>query len=275
MTDSKKAYFRTTELATVPTTVGQLQMMTVKSPSLKGRGDLTLYVPDQAQGRVDLPVVILLHGVYGSHWAWALKGQAHETLQRLIDEGAIEPMILAMPSDGLWGDGSGYVPHLSQDFEQWIVQDVPEAVHVATGNALAVPHYIAGLSMGGFGALRIGAKYPNRFAAFAGHSSITEVAQMGLFVEEDLSAYVHDVDAQSVLSTILRQRESLRPFRFDCGVDDVLIEHNRKLEQSLREAAIDFSYEEFPGGHEWAYWQTHIERTFKFFAQQSDVIKNL
>jgi len=149
MGDSEQNYFRTTDVATVPTSVGTLQMMTVKSPALKGRADLTLYVPDQAKGRANVPVVILLHGVYGSHWGWALKGQAHVTLQRLIDEGAIEPMIVAMPSDGLWGDGSGYVPHISQDFEQWIVEDVPQAVHVATGNALGAPHCIAGLINGG------------------------------------------------------------------------------------------------------------------------------
>jgi len=164
-------------------------------------------------------------------------------------------------------DGRGYVPHISQDFEQWIVQDVPQAVHVATGNALGAPHCIAGLSMGGFGALRIGAKYPNRFAAFAGHSSITAVEQMALFVEEDLSAYRHDPDAQSVLATMLGQRESLRPFRFDCGVDDLLIEHNRALAHALREAGVSFEYAEHPGGHEWPYWQEHIAESFKFFDQ--------
>ena len=267
MGDSEQNTFRTTDVATVPTSVGTLQMMTVKSPALKGRADLTLYVPDQAKGRANVPVVILLHGVYGSHWGWALKGQAHVTLQRLIDEGAIEPMIVAMPSDGLWGDGSGYVPHISQDFEQWIVEDVPQAVHVATGNALGAPHCIAGLSMGGFGALRNGAKYPQRFTAFAGHSSITAVEQMALFVEEDLSAYRHDPDALSVLATMLGQRESLRPFRFDCGVDDLLIEHNRPLAHALTEAGVSFEYAEYPGGHEWPYWQTHIAESFKFFDQ--------
>lgn len=241
-------------------------MLTVKSPALQARADLSIFIPEQAKALTDVPVVILLHGVYGSHWAWALKGQAHVTLQRLIDEGSIGPMILAMPSDGLWGDGSGYVPHAGQDFEQWIVQDVPQAVHVATGNAVDAPYCIAGLSMGGFGALRIGARYPQRFTAFAGHSSITAVEQLELFVEEDLSVYRHDPDAQSVLETMLRQRDTLRPFRFDCGVDDLLIEHNRTLVHALREAGIEVNYEEFPGGHEWPYWQEHLAKTFQFFA---------
>ena len=64
---------------------------------------------------------------------------------------------------------------------------------------------------------------------------------MALFVEEDLSAYRHDPDAQSVLATLLGQRESLRPFRFDCGVDDLLIEHNRSLAHALTEAGVSLS----------------------------------
>src|SRR3546814_20544624 len=96
--------------------------MTVKSASLGARADISLFVPDCVAGLADVPIVILLHGVYGSHWAWALKGGAHLTAQRLIDEDTIPPLVLAMPSDGLWGDGSGYVPHRTRDFERWIVE---------------------------------------------------------------------------------------------------------------------------------------------------------
>ena len=96
-----------------------------------------------------VPVVILLHGVYGSHWAWTMKGKAHETAQRLIDEGKIKPMILVMPSDGLFGDGSAYVPHKTENYEQWIVEDViqvvKERIPQATDDS---PIFITGLSMG-------------------------------------------------------------------------------------------------------------------------------
>ena len=36
-----------------------------------------------------------------------------------------------MPSDGLWGDGSGYVPHADADYERWIVDEVPAAAALA------------------------------------------------------------------------------------------------------------------------------------------------
>src|SRR3546814_9304706 len=100
--------------------------MTVKSAALVSRAYSSLFWPDCVAGLADVPIVILLHGVYGSHWAWALKGGAHLTAQRLIDEDTIPPLVLAMPSDGLWGDGSGYVPHRTRDFERWIVEEVPD-----------------------------------------------------------------------------------------------------------------------------------------------------
>ena len=48
-----------------------LRCVTVKSPALRGRGDVTVWAPD---GERPVALVVLLHGVYGSHWSWALQG---------------------------------------------------------------------------------------------------------------------------------------------------------------------------------------------------------
>ncbi len=206
-----------------------LTFVTVKSRALAGRADVTLFAPVEAQNLKDVPLVILLHGVYGSHWAWAIKGHAHRTLQRMVAAGEIPSFALAMPSDGLWGDGSGYVKHGTQNFEKWIVEEVPVAAHttlscVSEKSLL----FIAGLSMGGFGALRLGAKYPERFRALSGHSSVTHFDQMKPFVEEDLSRFRISSEDRSVLETMTRNKAKLPPFRFDCGTEDSLLEGNRE-----------------------------------------------
>ena len=120
--------FRTLEVSDPALSPPGLHFVTVKSAALGQRADVLLFAPRQAAGQRDLPLVTLLHGVYGSHWAWALTGGAHRTAARLIAAGEIPPLVLAMPSDGLWGDGSGYVRHAQQDFERWIVDEVPAAV---------------------------------------------------------------------------------------------------------------------------------------------------
>ena len=258
--------FRTLEVSDPRFSHDGLHHLTVKTPHLRGRGDLSVFLPENYPG--PLPLVILLHGVYGSHWAWAAKAGVHRTAQRLIDEKKIKPMALAMPSDGLFGDGSGYLPHSGFDFESWIVDDVPAAAREAFPqiNPEKSGLFVAGLSMGGFGAMRLGAKYPQRFRGFAGHSSITEIRQMADFVEEPLSIYRQDDPAEgSVLAQLRNNRAQLPPFRFDCGLDDDLLPANRTLHERLLEENIPHDYQEFPGGHEWAYWEKHIEKTLLFF----------
>ncbi|MEI6357281.1 MAG: hypothetical protein WCP53_09280, partial [Verrucomicrobiota bacterium] len=104
--------FRTVEISDPRFEVEGLRFVTVQSPAIGGRVDLALFVPPQARGLEGVPVVILLHGVYGSHWAWAFNGGAHRTAARMIEAKELPPVVLAMPSDGLWNDGSGYVPHI-------------------------------------------------------------------------------------------------------------------------------------------------------------------
>lgn len=255
--------FRTIEISDPRFEQDGLRPITVKTPNLRGRGDISLWVPPNASG--PLPLVILLHGVYGSHWVWAMKGGAHHTADRLIREGHIRPMALAMPSDGLWGDGSGYLPHDGYAFDRWIVDDVPAAVTEAAGLSVS-GLFIAGLSMGGYGALRLGAMYPERFWGISGLSSITDRGQLALFVEEPVEAYRQaDPDDESVLALLLRNSDRLPPVRFDCGHDDLLIDYNRDLHRALTEAGVPHQYEEFAGGHEWPYWEEHLGDTLRFF----------
>lgn len=261
--------FRTFEISDPRFEAEGLRWVTVKSAALRQRVDLTLFVPAQAAAARDLPAVILLHGVYGSHWAWALKGGAHRTAARLIEEGRIPPLVLAMPSDGLWGDGSGYLRHSTQDFEQWIVDEVPAAVRQAVPAVTEKsPWFISGLSMGGFGALRLGAKYPQRFRAVGGHSAMTYFEQHSRFVEENLELYHCPPEDRSVFETMLRHRDRLPPFCFDCGTEDPLLELSRELSEQMKQAGIVHEYTEYPGGHEWPYWEAHLPEMLVFFGRQ-------
>ncbi len=246
-----------------------LRFLTVKSRALGRRADMTVFDPRAKSAGI--PIVILLHGVYGSHWAWTMKGGVHKTVRRLTEAGEIRSMALAMPSDGLFGDGSGYVAHRNSDYEKWIVEDVPRAVKemipaVSDGS----PVFIAGLSMGGFGAMRLGAKYPDRFRAFSGLSSITHFDQIGLFVEDFDGLKSSVIERDGVLDWMLANRERLPPFRFDCGTEDMLIEHNRRLHAELDAAGVSHTYVEHNGAHNWAYWAEYIIETLIFFDRLID-----
>ena len=260
--------FKTTEISNPEFESNNLRFITVKSSNLKGRGDICVFVPPM-ENLKDIPIVTLLHGVYGSAWIWAHKTGVHFTALKMMEEGIIKPMILAMPSDGLWGDGSAYLPHNEKNFERWVLNDVIDAV---VENIDCVSNksdlFIAGLSMGGYGALRLGAKYPTKYKAVSGHSSITNKNQMHLFVEEDESNYNQpNAVEEDVFNLMLQNKINLPQIRFDCGKDDLLIEQNRELHKNLTEANIAHSYQEFEGEHEWSYWQEHVKDTLVFFNQ--------
>ena len=243
-----------------------LMTVTAKSRALRRRGDVTFFVPPDSTAKV-LPVVTLLHGVYGSHWAWSLKGGAHRVLMRLLSAGEVPPMMLAMPSDGLWGDGSGYLQHQDADYEQWIASDVQEIAEKLHAGTLMAPRFISGLSMGGYGALRLGGLHPLQFAGISAHSSITDYSQMADFLEEPLDAFKLAGNAPtSVLEALLMNRDRLPPLRFDCGSEDPLIQPNRELHWALEKASVPHVFEEFTGGHTWAYWHEHLADSLRFFA---------
>jgi putative tributyrin esterase len=262
--------FRTVKISNPKYETNNLRHITLKSSNLKGRGDICVFVPPDVNENQELPVVILLHGVYGSAWSWPYNSGVHMQAMEMIKEGKIPPMIIAMPSDGLWGDGSGYLPHNGYNFEKWIIEDVLEVLYETIGNAgKNSPLFISGLSMGGFGALRMGSKYGHIFKGFSGHSSITNLVQMKLFVEEGLENYVQDDKTnEDVFDTIRKNVHSIPPFRFDCGTSDLLIEHNRELHRKLEENGINHIYEEFSGAHEWPYWEKHISKSLLIFSRQ-------
>lgn len=246
-----------------------LRFLTIKTTSLEGRGDCCVFVPPGLKQDASCPVVILLHGVYGSAWSWPLRAGVHLTVMKLINEGRLPNMVLAMPSDGLWGDGSAYLPHNSRNFEHWIASDIPAAMkQMIPGVTAGSPFFISGLSMGGFGSLRIGAKYNEKFSAVAAHSAITSLSQMSLFVEEELSNYEQqNVTDEDVFLTFQNHRHQLPPIYFDCGLDDQLLSYNRELHQRMNENNIPHIYKEFEGGHQWPYWEKNILNSLFFFKE--------
>ena len=264
--------FRTLERSDPSLMPSGLQCVTVKSSALKQRADVTIFLPAEFGHLRHLPIVTLLHGVYGSHWSWAYQGGAHLLAAELMQQGQISPMVLVMPSDGLWGDGSGYVAHthahLQQNFEKWIVKEVPEiAAQTCPSCSQQSKHFIAGLSMGGFAALRLAGIYPDRYQAASGHSALTKISQLDALIEESREEWSRDATSSSVLEALKSAQGKLPALRFDCGQSDIFLKANQQLHQSLLELGIAHEYEEFEGGHEWPYWRTHLADSLRFFSR--------
>jgi len=261
--------FRTLKVSNEKYEPEGLRFAVVRSKHLKGRGDVTLFIPPQIK-KIDrhVPIVILLHGVYGSHWAWTYSINVHRIATRLMEEGRIPPMVLVMPSDGLLGDGSGYFQHADKDYEKWIVKDVVSMTkEVVPYSGSGQKIFIAGLSMGGYGALRLMAKYPLIFSGASGLSSITSLKDFLPFLSREEQRYFRETFGDEELITYLKKnKKKLPPFRLDCGTGDKLIKSNRFLHQQLEAAGIPHTYNEFDGGHNNEYWTANIDKTLMYFS---------
>jgi enterochelin esterase-like enzyme len=210
-----------------------VSVVTLYSPALRRRADITLFVPPGKQNQA-LPLLILMHGVYGSHWNWTVLGNVPVTAMELIENGSIGAFAIAMPSDGLWGDGSGYVVHRDLNAESWIMDDVPACIRAVCPGVQTEGFFLAGQSMGGFGALRLGAKYAARVAGISAHSPVTSLADLMQHVQQPLREYQttgkRDTD---LLHWMRRHRAQLPPIRIDCGTEDPLLNCNRGLHTAL------------------------------------------
>jgi len=242
-----------------------LRFLNFRGEALECRGDVLLFSPPGIESLDRVPLLLLLHGVYGCQWNWWLNGNIDAVALNMLRDGTTVPMMIAMPSDGLWGDGSGYVPHEHANYEKWIVDDIPSCLRELFPQLHHEKFLIAGLSMGGYGALRLGMKYASRVQGISAHSSITRVAQLSQFIPfpTQVFQYAGEVDTD-LLHWAEINRDHLPPLRFDCGTEDSLIEANRELHQTLTCMNIPHDYQEFPGGHDWPYWSEHIRETLVF-----------
>ncbi len=256
--------FRTVRISDPKFEVGGIRHITCKSPALHKRVDTSVFIPKEAKAESDLPVIVLLHGVYGSHFSWNMGAGAYLTLQRMVSAGEIRPFVLVTPSDGLWGDGSGYVDHGVENYQSWIGTELPNLIMQEIQEVSDESQfYIGGLSMGGWGAFWIGLQHPI-FRGISAHSSITHIEQMSQFVEEDWSLW-QELTGIASIEELVSTTSELKPIRFDCGSSDLLLEGNRQLHQYLQGQNIPHHYEELQGAHEWSYWNKNVRRTFQFF----------
>jgi S-formylglutathione hydrolase FrmB len=258
---------------------GTLHPCLVTSKILGGRRPMFVYTPAAyARTRKRLPLLLLLHGMWGCEHDWPLKGNVCRTLDRLIAARRVPPMIVAMPSDGLLADGTFYVNWHSREgrFEDYVMT---EALALADGEFRTSKargrRAIAGLSMGGFGAMVLGLRQPQQFSVIAGLSSLTRPPQA---IESGSLAHRAFGPGKSPQSAhhrmydpwqLLKDRKLAARTRLylNCGTEDQLLAQNRAFHAHLEALGVTHVYEEFAGAHDWPYWTKHIVDALQFIAR--------
>jgi putative tributyrin esterase len=213
-------------------------------------------------------VLYLLHGLSDDYSVWMRRTSIERYVEGL-------PLIVVMPDTGRGWYTNGKTPGTHR-YEDHIIQDVVGTVdRLFPTIAARKGRVIGGLSMGGYGAVKLALKYPDLFCAAHSHSgALTGPRRVGgkwtrkSPIDPEFAAIFgkHLEDSQDDPSTLARQcPKTKRPaLRIDCGSEDFLIDANRYFHDLLKELKYPHEYEEHPGSHNWGYWDLHIRAALDF-----------
>ncbi len=234
--------------------------------------------PDYRASRVTrYPVLYLLHGFGGHYSDWA-------TRTNLADYAAQYRMIVVMPE----GNNGWYTDSVSAStdkYQSYILKElIPDVQKRYRTIEARYGRGIAGLSMGGYGALKFGLKTPDSFVfvgSLSGALGITSATDDDL---KDLKAVRDSIfsvfgpvgsetrktnDIYEITRGLSAARVASLPyFYLDCGTEDFLVTANQQFAALLREKKIPHEYRELPGEHTWAYWDEQAPEVLKLAAQK-------
>jgi S-formylglutathione hydrolase FrmB len=213
------------------------------------------------------PVLYLLHGYSGNYRNWIDKAP---DLLHTVD---VNGYIVVCP-DGNYGSWYFDSPmDTTSKYETDVALEIPAYIdaHYRTVTSRKA-RAIAGLSMGGHGALYLAIKHKDIFGAAGSMSGGVDFRP---FPDNwDIKKYLGDYashkdnwDKNVVIDLIDSLQNGDLKIIFDCGVNDFFIQVNRNLHQKLLDKKIDHDYTERPGEHNWAYWNNSVKYQMLFFHQ--------
>ncbi|MDQ2936895.1 MAG: esterase family protein [Acidobacteriota bacterium] len=221
------------------------------------------------------PVIYLLHGLSGESANWLEKtGVAQYAMQ-------YDLFIVMVDGANGWYTDSATKP--ADKYESYILRElIPDVEKRFRVSAQREGRAIAGLSMGGYGAIKFGLKHPEMFALAASMSGAFTAAS---WIEKDLKD--PGVMRDSVLQTFgaagsptraandvlklarevpAKQISSLPFFYIDCGTEDFLFNDSREFASLLVGLKIPHEYRQLPGTHSWPYWDAQLQEILKVAA---------
>lgn len=210
----------------------------------------------------------LLHGIFGNYTDWV----SGTKIQRWAEE---KDLAVVMPS----GDNMFYVNQ--EESHNFYGEFIGKELVDMTRKMFPLSRkredtYIAGLSMGGYGALRNGLKYSETFgciASLSGAMVVDHIAErtddVPFFIDSrsfarsifgDLDkAEESDKNPKWLVKKLKEEGKNIPRIYLTCGLQDSLLEANREMRDFLKEQGADVTYAEGEGAHEWDFWNRSIK----------------
>jgi S-formylglutathione hydrolase FrmB len=214
------------------------------------------------------PVVYLLHGLTGHFNNWTDSG-------KVAEHAAKYNFIIVTPEgNNGWYTDSASVPN--DKYESYIVQELIPEIDKKYRTFKDKNHrVIAGLSMGGYGSIKFGLKYPEMFSLVGsfsgalgagtwtekvlGKNGAAAESILGVFgIENSQTRQTNDVF--KIVREMPAEKIKTLPFLYvDCGTEDFLYQNNRDFADLLVEKKVPHEFRQLPGIHDWRFWHSQIQ----------------
>lgn len=238
--------------------------------------------PDYETSNRSYPILYLLHGYSDDETGWIQFGEANQIADKGIANGNYPPCIIVMPD----GKVSWFINSFDGK-DPWEDMFIKEFIPFIEKEYRVRPkkefRAIAGLSMGGNGALLLSMRNPDLFSSCVAMSAGTFTDEeiladdsydsyfkdiYGPKPEDKVSDYWKSYSPLHLLESV--DAEKLKSIRFyiDCGDDDFLYKGNAALHVKMRDLEIPHEYRVRNGGHQWSYWRTGLYDGLKFISEK-------
>lgn len=213
----------------------------------------------------------LLHGLSDNHMAWE---------KRTSIERYAEPYNLAVVMPAV---GRSFYTDMKRGLDYWtfVSEELPLICRsLFPLSSRRRDNFVAGLSMGGYGAFKLALRKPEDFAAAASLSGAVDMVgiaeEEGGEKDEDLAEELTNIfgpfsqlkgspNDLSWVAKELARTDKPKPRLFQCcGTEDDLYRSNLRFKQLLEELDFPLTYEESPAEHEWSYWDRKIQRVLEW-----------
>lgn len=236
-------------------------------PSAKMNKEIpaVIVVPDSyAQSTAPMPVVYLLHGFSGNQEGWPKLAPLGEYADRygiliVSLDGAFDSWYFDAPGDPAFQ----YETYVSKEVPAFIDENY-RTIRSPKGRA------IAGLSMGGHGAMYLSLRHKDVFGAAGSMSGGLDIRPFpknwGISKHiGTIEEHPEEWEARTVINNIKDLKNGELALIIDCGVKDFFLQVNRNFHDALLAKGIDHDYVERPGGHTGPYWSNSIQYQILFF----------
>lgn len=249
----------------------------MESRILKRTVDYAVYLPPgYAASDRSYPVLYLLHGAGGSHRDWIRNGNMKTILDKCLSDGTGTEMIVVMPDakDSWYLNGADGSSSYEDMFFKELIPHVESTYRVVSEKGCRA---VAGLSMGGYGALIYTLRHPDAFVAtfamspavrtdeemleFSTEAYLKKFGQLygaGPDASDRLSVWWRQYDVLSLLENLTDENRKKLKIYVSCGDDDHLYRGNAALWVTLRQTKVSAEFRVENGGHNWSYWRNNL-----------------